>query len=54
MHYVNQLDASKRDTGGLGLEVEHGSDLPFDAAMILLDGIVHVFAGPFSAEVAGV
>ena len=43
-HHVNEFDASKRDTGSsLGVEAEHGAYLAFDTAMILFNGVVHVF-----------
>lgn len=45
--HVNQLDVGKGYNGS-GLEATHGSDSPFAAAMILLDGLVHVFTGPDS------
>lgn len=43
---MNEFDARKRDPGsGFRLETEHGSYPSFDTAMILLDGVVYIFAG---------
>ncbi|KEY03668.1 hypothetical protein IL59_0215215 [Brucella suis bv. 4 str. 40] len=48
-HHVNELDTSQSNAGsGFRLEAEHGSYPAFDVAMILFDGIVHIFAGPDS------
>lgn len=45
-HHVNEFDASKRDTGSsIGVEAEHGAYLALDTAMILFNGVVHIFAG---------
>ncbi len=45
-HHVNEFDAKKRDAGrGIRLEAEHGACALFDAAMILLNRIVHILAG---------
>ena len=43
---MNELNTSQSDAGGgFGLEAEHASYPSFDPAMILLDGVVHVFTG---------
>ena len=45
-HHVNEFDAYECDVGcGFGLETPHGASASFDTAMILLNGIVHIFAG---------
>ncbi len=45
-HHVNEFDARKCDAGSsFGLEAEHASYPPFDTAMILFNGIIHVFTG---------
>jgi len=43
--HVNQFNTGKRDPGGgFGLGAEHRPDPALDTAVILLNGIVHVFA----------
>lgn len=50
---MNEHDTGERDAGsGFSLEAEHGSYPSFDTAMILLDGVVHVFAQADGDELA--
>ncbi len=45
-HHVNEFDTGERDAGsGFGLETKHGACAATDATMILLNVIVHIFAG---------
>lgn len=42
---MNQLDTGKGDAGSsFRFETEHGPYPAFDAAMILLNGVIHIFA----------
>ena len=51
---MNQFDTGKRGPGCcFGLEAEHRPDPALDTAVILLDGIVHVFAGSDSDGPSG-
>jgi hypothetical protein len=44
-HHVNEFNDGERDTGGgFGFETQHGSYPSFDTTLILLHGVVHVFA----------
>lgn len=44
-HHMNEFDASECNVGsGFRLETERGSYPAFDAAMVLLNGVIHVFA----------
>lgn len=46
LDHFNELDVKERDAGrGLGIEAKHGLCTAFDAAMVLLNRVLHVFVG---------
>lgn len=53
-HHMNEFNAGESDAGSrFGLEAEHGACASFDAAMILLNSVVHIFAGTDRDGIAG-